>query len=70
MDLVCPFYLSVIIGSTNLCVPDLFCMALVFLLQAGDWARVSPSARHYFSTYITNMDWHQDLVQHAILGVN
>ena len=35
---------------------------LVSILQAGDWARVSTPARHYFSTYITTMDWHQDSV--------
>ena len=40
------------------------------ILQAGDWARVSTSARHYFSTYITTMDWHQDSVQHAVLGLS
>ena len=38
-------------------------VSLVFILQAGDWAKVSAPARLYFSTYITNMDWHQDLVQ-------
>ena len=33
---------------------------LVTILQVGDWARVFTPARHYFSTYITTMDWHQD----------
>ena len=28
------------------------------------------NARHYFSTYITTMDWHQDSVQHAVLGLS
>ena len=31
-------------------------VSLVTILQAGDWARVSAPARHYFSTYITTMD--------------
>ena len=38
-------------------------VSLVTILQAGDWARVSTPARHYFSTYITTMDQHQDSVQ-------
>ena len=37
-------------------------VSLVFILQAGDWSRVSTLARHYFSPYITTMDWHQDSV--------
>ena len=43
---------------------------LVSILQAGDWAPVSTPARHYFSTYITTMDWHQDSMQHAVLGLS
>ena len=43
-------------------------VSLVTILQAGDWARVSTLARHYFSTYITTTDWNQDSVQHAVLG--
>ena len=43
-------------------------VSLVYILQAGDWARVSTPGRHYFSTYITIMDQHQDSVQHAVLG--
>ena len=43
---------------------------LVSILQAGDWARVSTPARHYFSTYITTMDLHQDSVQHAMLDLS
>ena len=43
-------------------------VSLVTILQAGDWARVSIPARHYFSTYIITMDWHQDSVKHAVLG--
>ena len=45
-------------------------VSLVSILQAGDWARVSTPARHYFSTYLTTMDWHQDSVQHAVLGLS
>ena len=37
-------------------------VSLVTILQAGDWTRVSTPARHYFSTYITTMDWYQDSV--------
>ena len=45
-------------------------VSLVTILQAGDWARVSTPARHYFSTYITTTDWHQDYVQHVVLGLS
>ena len=45
-------------------------VSLVSILQAGDWTRVSTLARHYFSTYITTMEWHQDSVQHAVLGLS
>ena len=45
-------------------------VSLVTILQAGDWARVSTLARQYFSTYITTMDWHQDSMQHAVLGLS
>ena len=45
-------------------------VSLVTILQAGDWARVSTLARHYFSTYNTSTDWHQDSVQHAVLGLS
>ena len=34
------------------------CVSLV----AGDWARDSTAARHYFSTYIAPTDWHQGSV--------
>ena len=44
-------------------------VSLVSILHAGDWARVSTPARHYFSTYITSIDWQQDSVQHAVLGL-
>ena len=37
-------------------------VSLVSILQAGDWVRVSTTARHYFSHYITTMNWHQDSV--------
>ena len=43
-------------------------VSLVTILLAGNWTRVSTPARHYFSTYITTMDQHQDSVQHAVLG--
>ena len=45
-------------------------VSLVTILQADDWTRVSTPARHYFSTYITTMYWHQDSVQHAMLGLS
>ena len=45
-------------------------VSLVTILQAGNWTRVSTPARHYFSTYITTMDQHQDSVQHAMLGLS
>ena len=45
-------------------------VSLVSILQAGDWARVSTPATHYFFTYITTTDWHQDSVQHAVLGLS
>ena len=45
-------------------------VSLVTILQAGDWTRVSMPAGHYFSTYITTMDRHQDSVQHAVLGLS
>ena len=44
-------------------------VSLVTIWQAGDWTRVSMPARHYFSTYITTTDRHQDSVQHAVLGL-
>ena len=45
-------------------------VSLVSILQAGDWTRVSLPAKHYFSTYITTMGWHQDSVQCAVLGLS
>ena len=45
-------------------------VSLVTILQAGDWTRVSTLARHYFSTYITMTDRHQDSVQRAVLGLH
>ena len=45
-------------------------VSLVTILQAGDWTRVSTPARHYFSTYISTTDQHQDSVQHAVLGLS
>ena len=46
------------------------CVSLVFILQAGAWARVSSLARHNFSTYITTSDWHQDSMSCAVLGLS
>ena len=45
-------------------------VSLVSILQAGDWASVSTPARYYFSPCITTTDWHQDSVQHAVLGLS
>ena len=45
-------------------------VSLVTILQAGDWTRVSTPTRHYFSTYITTTDWHQDSVQCAMLDLS
>ena len=45
-------------------------VSLVTILQAGDRTRDSTPARHYISTYITTMDWHQDSVQCAVLGLS
>ena len=45
-------------------------ISLLTILHAGDWARVSTPARHYFSTYITTTDWNQDSVQHAMLDLS
>ena len=45
-------------------------VSLVTTLQASDWARVSTPARHYFSTYITITNWHQESVQCAVLGLS
>ena len=45
-------------------------VSLMSILQKGDWARVSTLARHYFSTYITTTDQHQDPVQHPVKGLN
>ena len=36
---------------------------------AGRWLIPMP-ARQYFSTYITTVDWHQDSVQCAVLGIS
>ena len=45
-------------------------VSLVSILQAGDSARVFTLARHYFSPYITIVDWHQDSAQCAMLGLS
>ena len=62
-------YLDILLGAAA----SAALMAGVFLvsiLQAGDWARVSTQARHYFSIYITTMDQHQDSIQWAVLGLS
>ena len=43
---------------------------LVTILKAGEWAKVFTQAGHYFSSYISTTDWHQDSVQHAVLGLS
>ena len=45
-------------------------VSLVSILQAGDRARVSTPARHYFPPYNTTVDWCQDSVQHVVLGLS
>ena len=45
-------------------------VSLEYSLLAGDGARVSTPGRHYFSPYITTMDWNQNPVQHAVLGLS
>ena len=45
-------------------------VSLVTILQVGDWVQVSTPARHYFSTYITTTDQHQDSMQCAVLGLS
>ena len=45
-------------------------VSLVTILQAGDWTKVSTPAIHYFSTYITTTYWHQDSMQHSMLGLS
>ena len=40
----------------------------VSTLQTGDW--FSAPARHYFLTYITTLDQHQDLAQHVCLNLS
>ena len=32
------------------------------ILPVGDWARISTQARHYFLTYVTTTDCHQNPV--------
>ena len=45
-------------------------ISLVSILQAGDWARDFTPSGHYFSTYITSTDRHQDSVHCAALGLS
>ena len=41
---------------------------MVSTLMADDLAIVSTAAGHYFSTYISTIDWHWNPVQYAALG--
>ena len=43
-------------------------VSLVTILQAGDSTRVSTPTGHYFSTYITARDQHQDSVSRSSTG--
>ena len=45
-------------------------ISLESILQAGDWASVSTPSRHYYSTFITTTDWHQDSSQFTVLGLS
>ena len=45
-------------------------VSMVSTLQAGDWAKVSTQARHYFSPYITPTGQHQNSVQCAVVGLS
>ena len=45
-------------------------VSLVSTLPAGDGAKVSSPAGHYFQLFITTTDWHKDPVQHAALGLS
>ena len=45
-------------------------VSLVSILQAGGWARVSTTSRHFFSTFITTTEQHQDSIQQAVLGIS
>ena len=45
-------------------------ITVVSILQVSDWARVSVSARHYFSVYIITSDKYQDSMQQANLGLS
>ena len=42
-------------------------VSLMFIMQAGNQARISTLAGHYFSTYITTKVGYQDSLQHAVL---
>ena len=52
-----------ICGFCSLCLPD-------FHPHAGDRARVSNLARQQFLKYITTRNWHQSLLQFAVLGLS
>ena len=45
-------------------------ISLLVILQADDLTRVSAPARHYFLTYFTTTDQHQDSIQHGVLDLN
>ena len=57
-------------GGCCFCSLSSWCFSGYHPADAGDWTRVSTPTRHYFSTYITTMDQHQDSVQCAVLGLS
>ena len=68
------FLFWVTIGSISLSVLKPF-LPWVWKVLSVAKAHTSPDslgvvARHYFSTYITTMDQHQDSMQHAVLGLS
>ena len=44
-------------------------VSLISVMHAGDRANVSTPARHYFPPTLLLLDWYQDSVQHAVLGL-
>ena len=59
-------------GTVQCAVASAALAAGIFLeciLQVGEWARVTSQARHYFPTYITSTDQHQDSVQCSVIGL-
>ena len=45
-------------------------VSLMSILQVGDWAGVSTPAIHYFFSYVTTTDQHQDSIQWAVLSLS